>query len=359
MKSFIAIFKKEILVFFRNAMLVFLVLYAFTFDLYTAGKGIEVKPRNVSIGYVNHSGEVLTQKILSHFHSPEFKFPKRFLNEEKLKKAVFNRDIMVGIIFDKDFQKDFVSKKGASVNVILDSTASAQSQITLSYLTQILYSMAGGEIPLNINIHKLFNLNSNSEWFMSLSELMTVISMLSLVLIAIVFVKEKEEETWDIMLLMPVNGDMMILSKVLSQLFILMIGTLISVGIVLFWIFNVPINGNLFYFFVLTFFFILAMGGIALVIAAYSKSVIEVSQYTVLIMLPLIFLSGAWTPISSMHPIVQDLSFMSPLRYYIQGAQSIFFRGTDFVDLLPYFAGELIIGIVLFYIGFKKMGRLF
>ncbi|AZV47307.1 ABC transporter permease [Nautilia sp. PV-1] len=359
MKGFWAVFKKEILLFLRNIGLVFFVLYMFTFDIYTAGKGIEIKPQNVSIGYVNRSGSVIPEKIISHFHQPEFQKPKMFLNEKDLKRAIFNRRIMVGIIFDKNFEKDFVSHKTAQINVLIDATASAQAQVTLIYLNQILYAMLNTKMPLNVKIHKLFNQNSNSEWFMSLSELMSVITMLALILIAVVFVKEKEAGTWDIMLLMPVSGNVIILAKVLSQIALLMVGIVISVGIVVFGIFDVPINGNLLAFFVLSFFFALSLGGIALVIAAYSNSVMQVSQVSMLVMLPLLFLSGAWTPINSMNQFLQTLTIFSPVRYFIEGTESIFFRGTDFINLLPYFAGEIIIGVVLFYIGFKKMGRLF
>ncbi len=359
MKKFFAVFKKEILVFLRNVGLVFILIYAFTFDIYIAGEGIEVKPRNVSIGYVNYSGELLAQKILAHFHAPEFQKPKRFLNEEELKKAVFNKEIMVGVIFDKGFEKDFIRKKEAKINVIIDATAAAQAEVSVQYLTQTIYSMIDGKMPLNIKVYKLFNPNSNSKWFMSLSELLSVVTMLSLVLIAVVFVKEKEAGTWDIMLLMPANGALIIFAKIASQIFILSVGIVIGIGLILFGVFDVPINGNLFYFFLLTFFFVMAMGGIALVIAAYSNSVLEVSQYTILVVMPLLFLSGAWTPIHSMAPFLQKLSIISPVKYYIEGAQSIFFRGTDFIDLLPYFMGEIIISAILFYLGYKKMGRLF
>jgi len=78
-----------------------------------------------------------------------------------------------------------------------------------------------------------------------------------------------------------------------------------------------------------------------------------------MVMMPLIFLSGAWTPISSMAPWLQKLSIISPVRYYIEASESIFFRGSSFYDLLPDFIALLVIGVVLFYIGYRKIGNLF
>jgi len=359
MKVFWAIFFKEMLTFLRNVGLVFFILYAFTLEVYTAGNGIKIKPQHVSIGYVNYSDKKLTNEILSHFHYPEFESPKVFKSEKELKKAIFDKKIMVGLIFDSDFSKNYYKNRKASLNVLVDATASAQAQVTLIYINQILFSISNQKIPVEFKVHKLFNQNSTSTWFMGLTELINVITMLILILVSIVFVKEKESGTWDIMLLMPVDGKVIIFAKVLSQIAVIMIGTFISVGIVIFGVFDTPINGNLLLFFLLSFIFSFALGGIALVIAAFSNSVMQVAQTSMLVMLPLLFLSGAWTPITSMAPFLQKLTILSPVRYYIQGTEAIFFKGSDFTDLLPYFAAETIIAIILFYIGFKKIGRLF
>ena len=356
----IAILKKEFLVFFRNIGLVIFILYAFTMDIYIAGEGIKVTPKYVSIGYVDEAGSVMVNKIISHFHYPEFKKPKRFLSEKELKKAIYNKEIMVGIVFDKEFIKNLYLKKESKLQVLLDSTASAQAEVTLIYIQNILMSFMNNlKVPAKIDIIKLFNPNSNTKWFMSLSEMMSVVTMLGLVLIAVVFVREKENGTWDIMLLMPVRGSVIIFSKILSQVLVLMAGITISVGIIIFGIFDAPVNGSLFDFYLISFLYAFAIGGIALVIASLSKTILEVGHLTIVIMLPLIFLSGAWTPINSMHPFIQFLSYFSPLRYYIEATQDIFFRGSGFRDLIPYFLAEFFMALVLFYIGYKKIGRLF
>jgi ABC-2 type transport system permease protein len=359
MKAFKAIYLKEILTFLRNVGLVFFILYAFTLEVYTAGNGIKIKPQHVTIGYVNYSGKKLPNEILSHFHYPEFENPVVFSSEKALKKAIFDKKIMVGLIFDSDFTKNLYKNRTTTLNVLVDATASAQAQVTLIYLNQILLRLSNMKMPVDFRIHKLFNQNSTSTWYMGLTELINVVTMLILILVSIVFVKEKESGTWDIMLLMPVDGKVIIFAKVLSQITVIMVGILISVGIVVFGVFNTPINGNLWLFFLLSFIFSFALGGIALVIAAFSKSVMQVAQTSMLVMLPLLFLSGAWTPINSMAPFLQKLTLLSPVRYYIQGTQAIFFKGTGFWDLIPYFAAETVIAVVLFYIGFRKIGKLF
>jgi ABC-2 type transport system permease protein len=359
MKAFWTVVARELLRFIRSWQLVFVVLYAFTFEVYIAGSGIELKPRNVAIGYVDASGGGLSQKLLQYLHEPEFMPPVSFPSQEALSQAIFDKEIMVGILFDDDFERAFRKNNQTTLNVLLDATAASQAFTTLSYLNNIVLNFAQINFPVELVTHKLFNENADNEIFMALSELLSIVTMLSVILTAVVFVKEKEDGTWDIMLLMPVNAKSIILAKSFSQVIIVMIGIVISVGFVIFGTFHTPINGSFFAFMLLSFLYAFTGTGIGLFIAAVAKDVMQVAQFSIVIMLPLIFLSGAWTPIYAMHPLLQTLSLVSPLRYYIEATESIFFRGTPVWELYPYFIGVLSVGSVLYWIGFRKIGRLF
>jgi len=359
MRIFSLIVSKELLSFLRSVMLVLVVLYSFTVDVYVAGEGIQLKPRNVAVGYVDKTGGGLSQKILSKLHKPEFKTPVAYISQKALSKAIFNKEIMVGIVFDSDFEKSFRKGKKAQLNLLLDATAASQSLTTLIYIQNIIFDFQSINLPLELKTHKLFNENADNHSFMALTELLSIITLLVVILTAIVFVKEKEEGTWDIMLLMPINPKITILAKSFSQVMIVMAGTVLAVGFVLFGGFDVPMNGSFWAFMLLTFFYSFSSAGIGLFVAAVSKDVMQVAQLSIVIMMPLIFLSGAWTPVYAMHPVFQKLSLFSPLRYYIEATESIFFRGTQFVDLWPYFSGVLVLGAVLYWYGFRKIGKLF
>ncbi len=359
MRSFMIVLGKELVSFLRSTMLVVVVLYSFTLDIYVAGKGIQIKPRNVTIGYVDMTGGGISQKILSGLHKPEFTVPKRFLSQKALSQAIFNKEVIVGMVFDPDFEKDFRQGKNAQLNLLLDATAASQSFTTLAYIQSIVMDFQTMDLPIVFKTHKLFNENADNHSFMALTELLSLITMLVIILTAIVFVKEKEEGTWDIMLLMPVNPKIIILAKSISQVLIVMAGTIISLGFVVFGAFDIPMNGSFWAFMLLTFLYAFSSAGIGLFVAAVSKDVMQVAQLSIVIMMPLIFLSGAWTPVYAMHPVFQKLSLFSPLRYYIEGTESIFYRGTAFVDLLPYFAGVLTLGALLYWYGFRKIGKLF
>jgi len=359
MKIFAMIVSKELLSFLRSIGLVLVVLYSFTADVYIAGSGIQIKPRNVVVGYVDATGGGISQKILSKLHQPEFRPPVMFLSQKALSDAIFNKEVMVGLVFDDDFEKNYRSGKKAQINLLLDATAASQSLTTLIYLQNIIFDFQSINFPLVLKSHKLFNQNADNHSFMALTELLSIITLLIVILTAIVFVKEKEDGTWDIMLLTPINPKIIILAKSFSQVLIVMAGVVLSLGFVIFGAFDVPLNGSFWAFMLLTFLYSISSAGIGLFVAAVSKNVMQVAQLSIVIMMPLIFLSGAWTPVYAMHPVFQTLSLFSPLRYYIEATESIFFRGTEFIDLWPYFSGVLILGLLLYWYGFRKIGKLF
>ncbi|QCT93978.1 ABC transporter permease [Caminibacter mediatlanticus TB-2] len=350
----ISIIIKEFLQFFRNKGLVIFILYAFTLDIYIAATGIKIKPQNIGVGILDYTNKGISTKIISHLHKPEFKKPIYFYNENELKKAIYNKKIMIGLIFDNDFDKTMHLK------IIADATAASQAQMAIIYLQNILYNLLPKEkLRLDIASHKLFNQNSNTPWFMGLSEFMSVVTMIILILSAITFVKEKEKGTWDIMLLTPIDSKKIIFAKLLSQMLIISIFMVIAIGIIIFKVLNTPINGNLFLFFIASFIFFFALSGIGLFIASISNTILEVGQYSGIIMMPMIFLSGAWTPVYSMNIVNQFLAYFSPLYYYIEITQDIFFRGSEIYILIPKLLMLTLIGIVLFYLGYRKIGKLF
>lgn len=359
MRIFFTIVAKELLNLMRSFPLVFLILYSFTVEVYVSGEGIQITPRNIAVGYVDNSGGGLSQKFLSNLHDPEFLTPTPYTSAEALSNAVFSKEIMIGIVFEDTFESDFRQNKGSKLNILLDATASSQAFTALNYLQNIALNFSPAELPIELVTHKLFNENADNSTFMSLTRLLSSITTLSIILTAMVFVKEKEEGTWDIMLLMPVDPKVIIVAKAFSQVLAIMVATIISLGLVIFGTFDAPINGSFFSFLLLTFLYAFAGAGIGLFIAALAENVVQVAQYAICIMMPLLFLSGSWTPIYAMHPALQFLSYASPLRYYIEAAESIFFRGTAFIDLIPYFTGVACVGGVVFYIGFRKLGRLF
>jgi ABC-2 type transport system permease protein len=136
-------------------------------------------------------------------------------------------------------------------------------------------------------------------------------------------------------------------------------GIMLSTAFVLFGSFDVPMHGSFAAFFLLSLLYAFTNAGIGLFIASVSKNTVEIAQKSVVIVMPMIFLSGSWTPIFAMHPFFQYLSVVSPLRYYIEGTIGLFFRGIPAPELWPQFLGLSLLAVVLYGFGIRRIGKLF
>ncbi len=116
MKIFLTILLKELLSFFRSFGLVLLVIYFFTGEVYVAANGMEIEAKNVAIGIIDKSAGGISKKILSNLHSPEFQTPKFYKSQKELSNAIYNKDIMVGMIFDEQFEKNYYKKLNGIVS---------------------------------------------------------------------------------------------------------------------------------------------------------------------------------------------------------------------------------------------------
>ncbi len=359
MNVFLAVLYKELSVFLRSYGLVFVILFFFIADVYSAGEGITLDARNIRVGVVDDTAGVVSAKIISHLHAPQFQPPIHYASQAELMQAIRNKEIIVGLLFDQRFETDYLAGKPVQLNVMLDATATTQSFMAQSYLQNILLKFERVSLPIDIAAHKLYNPNSLNSWFMALTEMLAVATMLSIILTAVIFVKEKEHGTWDIMLLMPVDPKVMILAKTISQVIIVTAGIMFSTGFVLFGVFHVPMNGNFGTFFLLSALYAFTNAGIGLFIASVSKNTVEIAQKSVVIVMPMIFLSGSWTPIFAMNPFFQYLSVISPLRYYIEGTIGLFFRGISTPELWPQFLGLSLLAVALYTFGIRRIGKLF
>jgi len=361
--QFLIILKKEWLDLFRSKGLIFFVFYLFVINIYIAGEGINIDARGVNIGILDEKGNsVYVTKIVTHFHPPEFKKIYFYSDRNKMYEEIKNKKIMAGLIFPKDFDRFFSDGKRVKVQLLLDTTVATLSYYTYTCLVNVINNFQIENIQkgsIIVDKHRLFNQNSSAKPYISLRELISAITLLSMILTASVFVREKDQDTWDFMLLAPVNSYLIILSKIISQVLVIMVGFFLSIGVVLFGIFQIPVRGSFTAFIIVTFLYSIATCGIGLFIASISKNITQVGLLTIFILIPLNFFSGGTSPIYSKPAIIQFISYLSPLRYYTETAYNLVFRGTEIKYMLDDFLGISIIALILFIYGVRKIGRLF
>ncbi len=215
-------------------------------------------------------------------------------------------------------------------------------------------------VPMLVDRHRVwYNPNQKDSWFMSISELLTVITVLAMMLPAAAAVREKERGTIEQLLVSPLTPMQILLPKVVAMTLVILLGTALSVGLILHGVFHVPMKGSLTLFFAVTAMYTFAMSGLGLFVSTMSRNLAQAAMMIIMIMMPIILLSGAWTPPEAMPVGIRQAMYISPLYYYIEISYAILLKGAGIKILWDSLLGLGMLGSLVFGFGVWRFRRQF
>lgn len=351
---------KEIIQFFRDKGLLLFVLYLFTGDLYIAARGIDLTLKNAKFYVIDEDMSYMSRELISKFQKPTFEFMGYLSSIDTAEKYMFE-DKCVGIItIPKDFGKNILSKSDNFVGILVNGTESSSSYLFAGYASKIIteFSLENSfkinikRLPIvNIQHRVLYNQNMDSHIFMTITELFSVITLLILILPASAIIKEKENGNIEMLLVSPVKVSEFMIAKVIAMNIIIILGVIVSTIFIIKGVLKIPFQGSFTIFAMLTTLYVFTSSGLSMFIASISSNMLQVSQITIMLLLPILYLSGSWAPIESMPYIFQKLTYLSPLRYYLEGSFSIILKGLGFTYVYKYFLGTFLLGVPVFIFG--------
>jgi ABC-2 type transport system permease protein len=204
-----------------------------------------------------------------------------------------------------------------------------------------------------------YNQNQDESWFMSISEVLTITTIFSVLLPAAALVRERERGTVEQLLVSPLTPFQIMFPKVVAMTLVILAGTSVSLFGILHGIFNVPMKGSLFLYFAMTTLYVFTTAGLGLVAATIASNQAQVSLMTILVVAPMINLSGTWTPPEAMPEWLRYLMLLSPLHHFVNISYGIQLKGVGFDILWPSVLSMVALGGTLFGFGMWRFRRQF
>jgi len=358
----LSLIKKEMTHLMRDKVLLFILLWGFTGMIYTAGHGVSMEVRNFpTIVYdMSHSPE--SRELISRFQKPYFKILAFVQTDREIIDWLDSGKASMAIVIPPDFKRK-IDSGGAKIQVIIDGTMSMSATMAVAYVSSITYNYAievferklgvtdrfFNEIPFideRTRVH--FNPNILTAWFMSLLEFFNVTTMVSLLVTAAALVREKEYGTIEQLLVTPARTWEIFFAKITPTIFAVGVLSFLSIFFVIKGIFKVPIRGSLFLFYPVMLFYVFTMSSLGIAIATVARNLAQSMMLMLVILTPMLMLSGAWTPPESMQPLMRYLSLISPMRYFIDFGYSVLFKGNGIKYVWHDIVGIVFLGVILF-----------
>jgi ABC-2 type transport system permease protein len=276
------------------------------------------------------SRELLTRLDGSHI----FRRVANLTRESDLTAAIDDRRALLAIQIQQDFERQLQTGGGADVQVIADGRNSNTAAVATGYVNSIVDSYnadwrsAHGlpNPPVTITTRAWYNPNLVTRWSMIPALIGTLTMLQTLLLTAMSVAREREQGTFDQLLVTPFRPGEIMAGKALPSM---LIGTVQATNILLvaqLW-FHIPFSGSFVTLYSGLTVFLLAAVGLGLLVSSIARTMQQAMLYSFVVVLPFTLLSGLSTPISSMPKVLQTLTLANPLRYAIDMAQRVYLEG--------------------------------
>jgi len=252
----------------------------------------------------------------------------------------------------------------------VDGTNSNTASIVANYATQIVLMQAsrtlvdqrnsrlvslstatGGPVPAVIPVltaqsRVWFNPDLRSRVYFVPGVIVNIIALVTIMLTSMSIVREKEIGTMEQLMVTPIRPLELIVGKLLPFA-IVGVCEVALVGVAARLIFQVPIRGSILLLFGSSLLFLLSTLGVGLFISTISRTQQQAMMSSFFFFMPAMLLSGFAFPIRNMPPPVQYLTFLNPLRYFMQTVRDLFLKGVGLESLWPQIAALFLFGMAI------------
>jgi len=261
-------------------------------------------------------------------------------SDTQLDAAIGTRAALLAVHIPADFSRKIASGQTSPVQVILDGRRSNSAQIACNYLQSVLEVLlkdraaaAGRVLSSEIVTRNWFVPNLEYTHFILPSLVAIITTIGSLIVTALSVAREREQGTFDQLLVSPLSPEMIMIGKAVPAMVVgFFQATLILIAAV--FIYDVPFRGSLGLLYGAMFFYTLALVGVGLFISSVSTTQQQAFLGAFVFMVPAILLSGYTAPVENMPLWLQHLTWSNPVRHFVEIVKGVFLKDASVLRIL-------------------------
>jgi len=340
----------------RNRMILFV---APLLQMLVFGYVVNYDMRNIRLAMVDYSHTQESRKLADAFSGSRIFSITHHLSDERMFEDLLLRGrVDMGIIIGPDFAALIRRGRTAPIQIIADGSMSNMTALRMAYTASVLEKFNGTMLrelyPQQMNYGRIdarirtwYNPNIESQYFFVPGIVAFVIMLISLLLTSIAIIREKEAGTMEQLIVTPLKSYELILGKTIPYIIISLLQLMVVIIIAIYW-FEIPLAGSIPLLFFAACLFLLSTLGIGLFISTISATQQQAMMMTFFFILPFFMLSGFVFPIDNMPVVVQWLTYLNPLRYFLVILRGIFLKGVGLNILWPQYLFLAILGTLVF-----------
>lgn len=349
MKQIIHFIKKEFLQFKRDPKMFGIILVAPVVQLILLGYAANLDIDNIKMIVYDQSRTSTSREFIERFTSSNyFQVVEYADNYNDITRSLDLGNAIVAIVIPNDFEEKINRRETVKVQAIFDGSDGNSASISAGYMQTIIIRYSQNIITdfmqrsgrfikpvgnLTAETRVWYNPTLKTRNFMVPGIVGLLLSIITLILTSLAVVKEKEIGTMEQLIVTPLKPYQMIVGKLVPFVVLGFIAVIIVLSAMTF-IFNIPIKGSITFLFGSSFLYILSTLGLGLFVSTISKTQQQAMMIAIFaVMMPMVFLSGFAFPVENMPEIIQFISHIIPLKYFITIIRGVILKGLGFADL--------------------------
>ncbi|GAN33520.1 MAG: ABC transporter permease [Candidatus Brocadia sp. AMX2] len=363
---------KEFIQIFRDPKMKGMIFLTPIIQVLVFGYAVTTDVKHVTTAVYDLDNSVASRELVGRFvKSGYFDIVNYITNEDRDRRLIDRGKARVVLRMNKGFEDDLRAGRTAQLQVIVDGTDSNTAGVVLDYSARIVRQFSQkilitrftrikgpAQKPARVEMQTRawFNENLESRNFYVPGVIAIIVMLITLMLTSMAVVREKEIGTMEQIMVTPITQTEFILGKTMPFAIIGIADVIVITLIGIFW-FGVPIRGNLFILFIATALYLMTTLGIGLFISTVSKTQQEAMMSVFFFYFPAVLLSGFMFPIANMPVVVQWLTCLNPLRYFLVIIRGIFLKGVGPGILWPQMAALAVMGLATLWLASRRFRK--
>ncbi len=342
MQQILYLIQKEFRQIFRDKPMLFIAFFAPVVQMTILGFALTVDVKNVKTVIVDYDRTPVSREICRKFENNRYFSVAAYIEgQSNLREAIDDWQAQLAIIMPHGFSKDLERRLRPKIQVIVDGLDGNSAGIAMGYAQGVLADYAievaasDPSYAANLRIATVvepqmrlwYNLDLESKNFMVPGLIALLLTVVTMFLSSMGLVREKEIGTLEQLMVTPIKTYQLILGKVLPFFILGFFALALMVGVA-FMVFRLEVAGSIVLLFALAALYLLSTLGLGIFISTLAHTQQQAMFISWFFMIFLMFMSGFLFPIDNMPPLVQKLTYLNPLRYFVIIAREIFLKGS-------------------------------
>jgi drug efflux transport system permease protein len=340
-------------------------------QLIVFGYVVNLDVEHARIAWMDLDHTQASRNLLDDFKgSPYFRITSIANTEDDVRRLLDNGDVSAVVRVLPGFSRDLERGNTTAVQILIDGTDSNTASIVSSYANQVIATFSSdmmidkqrreamarmplGSGPamaalptLNVQYRVWFNASLKTRDFFVPSTIVQIITGTTLMLTALSIVREKELGTIEQLMVTPLRPIELMIGKTLPSVVIGIVQIILVISTALI-IFHTPFRGSPLLLLACGFLFVQTTLGVGLFISTIADTQQQAAMSSFFFFMPAFLLSGFQFPIRNMPMPVQYLTYLNPLRYFIQIVEGIFLKGVGLSVLWPQMVALAVFGVLI------------